>query len=301
MIFQGTASFILLRKVNMLLPDTIHKYVSQPYPLWETTVTQILVHQKWEDLKKGHLQNPSDYSTARSISGANIPLEGRLPITNEFKSQIIFLENPSPKYLGDFYNEHGLCPCTESELTLDDSMTKLKSAMEVFDLVEPASQFFKMLVRSVQVLKQEDPEIDMSYSHPLIPFSIFISVCPDNSMVSSLRVAESILHESMHLKLSLIENVIPMVKANTGNLYYSPWREEKRPAQGLLHGLFVFRAIFDFFTTLNARLDSDIAVDYIIFRKEQIMNEMLHLKDFHLCPDLTADGAILTKNLLPLS
>jgi HEXXH motif-containing protein len=113
-------------------------------------------------------------------------------------------------------------------------------------------------------------------------------------------VAESILHESMHLKLSLIEQIVPLVKPDTGNRYYSPWRDEPRPAHGVMHGLFVFRAVFDFFRSLNGQTRASIK-DHLDFRQEQIIEEFRQLDQFDRCPDLTSDGAILIKNLLPLS
>ncbi len=227
--------------------------------------------------------------------------ETDFPISDNDKGEIVYLEAPSFEYLLKFYDEHGLYPCSEDDLESNAAITKLKSAFAIIDLVKPAHFCITKLVRSIQVLKQEDEEVDVSYSHPKIPFSIFVSVCQDNSMLSNLRVAESILHEAMHLKLTLIENVMPLVKPNTGNLYFSPWREEKRPAQGVLHGAFVFCAILHFCKLILSNLKSLNEINYVLFRIQQISDEIKQLKDFHLCDDLTTDGAILIKNLLPLN
>jgi HEXXH motif-containing protein len=164
--------------------------------------------------------------------------------------------------------------------------------------VRPVLDDVLTLVRSIQVLQSEDDEIDVSYSHPGIAFSIFVSLCKDISPLSDLRVAESILHEAMHLKLTLIEKIVPLVKVDTGNRYYSPWREELRPARGVLHGMFVFRTILDFFRGLGVPEGEGIA-GYLTFRKEQIIHELRQLRGFYTCPDFTPDGAILTENLLP--
>jgi len=284
----------------MGLVDIVHNYIKQPFPLWECDVTNALVQNKWIDLRKRDLSNLNDYSTARSINYA-VPLGNRYPISANLENETMYLETSSLEYLQGFYDEHGLSPFSDQEIESNAILPKLKSAMAMIDLVKPAHICITKLVRSIQVLKQEDPEIDVSYSHPKIPFSIFVSVCHDSSPLSSLRVAESILHEAMHLKLTLLENVVILVKPNTRNLFYSPWRIEKRPAQGILHGLFVFRAILAFYNDLEKILDPKIVASYINNRKEQITNEFVELKNFPLCPDLTLYGAILAKNLLPLN
>jgi len=285
----------------MSLVDIVHNYIKQPYPLWEYDVNEVLVQQKWIDLRKHSISDLNDYSTARCIHNYTVPLGIRFPISCNLENETIYLETPSLDYLQHFYDKHGLYPYSEYEIETNAVLSKLKSAIAVFDLVKPAYTCIAKLVRSIQVLKQDDVEIDISYSHPKIPFSIFVSVCQDSSPLSSLRVAESILHEAMHLKLTLLENVVQLVKPNTGNLFFSPWRDEKRPAQGVLHGLFVFRAILDFFGELGNNPNSEIMTNHLNNRNEQIAHEINLLKDFHSCPDLTKDGATLTKNLLPLN
>jgi HEXXH motif-containing protein len=156
-------------------------------------------------------------------------------------------------------------------------------------------------VRTIQVLRTDDADIDLSYSHPNIPFSIFISVCDNESMISNLRVAESILHEAMHLKLTLIEDLIPLIKPDTNSLYYSPWRNEERPAKGVLHGLFVFRAIREFYKELQKIgifIDSE---NYLENRLREIENEVEQLKDFATSPSLNELGTNLVISLLPLN
>jgi hypothetical protein len=283
------------------MKSIVHSYIENPFPVWETRVTEALVQNKWNELKKYQLHDPNEYTTSRFLNKLPTAQVNRFSILNGFENEVIYLETPSFNYLDNFYSEHGLHPCNEIELVSNNALTKLKSAMAVIDLIKPAYSCVTKLVRSVQVLKQEDAEIDVSYSHPVIPFSIFVSVCQDNTAPSNLRVAESMLHESMHLKLTLIENVIQLVKPNTGNVYFSPWRDEKRPAQGILHGLFVFRAILDFYNELSTILDSRIISDFLNIRKEQIGYEISLLKQFQYCFDLTKDGAILSKNLLPLN
>ncbi len=199
-----------------------------------------------------------------------------------------------------FYEEHGLSPLNAPELIAADGQSKIIGALELLGQVNGLLKSVSQLVNSIQVLKSGDEEIDVSYSHPELFSTIFVSVCKDLTPLSAVRAAESILHESIHLKLTLIEHLVPLVKPDTGNRYFSPWREEARPARGVMHGLFVFRAVLDFFRTLNGQTRASIK-DHLDFRQEQIIEEFEQLDQFDRCPDLTPDGATLIKNLLPLS
>jgi HEXXH motif-containing protein len=83
---------------------------------------------------------------------------------------------------------------------------------------------------------------DVSHSDPELPFCIFISLPQPGEADAALRVAEAILHESMHLQLTMIELCVPLIARDLlGG--YSPWKHEVRPVSGLLHGLYVFAVI----------------------------------------------------------
>lgn len=99
------------------------------------------------------------------------------------------------------------------------------------------------VVRSLHVLRAPEG-YDVSHSEPTIPFSIFVSVPGPGEKDAVLRVAESIVHEAMHLQLTLVENAIPLV--TTAAEGYSPWQGRDRPVRGLLHGLYVFAVIARF-------------------------------------------------------
>lgn len=66
------------------------------------------------------------------------------------------------------------------------------------------------------------------------------------------NLAECVLHELMHQKLCNIEDVALLFKGK-GHLqdkYYSPWRNDPRPLRMILHGLFVFTGIIEFWQQL---------------------------------------------------
>ena len=90
---------------------------------------------------------------------------------------------------------------------------------------------------------------DVSHSEPRWRTTIFVSIPDRDDEVGALRLAESIVHEAMHLHLTNREQLIQFVARGDGKLR-SPWRNEPRPFQGVLHGLYVFSCLSWFFRRL---------------------------------------------------
>ncbi len=276
------------------------EFIQNPTCLWDMETTKRLVEIKWSAwISAGLLSNPTEYSSAAIVSRKFELVSNRLQI--EIDSPLkTYIEGFSEEHLGNFYLENGLVPLGSEEII--SAKTKLEKALSLFDYSDGPLKSINLLIRSIHVVKQDDPEIDVSHSDPDIPFSIFLSVCKDITPISNIRVAESILHEAMHLKLTLLESIIPLVEFDIFETFYSPWRGVKRPVRGVLHGLFVFRSIVDFFKE-NEFIGCDDAKvrNYLDRRTAQITSEFEHLKDFHSSKGLTQSGANLVRNLLPLN
>jgi uncharacterized protein len=59
--------------------------------------------------------------------------------------------------------------------------------------------------------------------------------------------AETLIHEHRHCVLGLVEEMVPpLVDPESTRLCYAPWRDDPRPAAGLLHGCFAHVAITRF-------------------------------------------------------
>lgn len=278
----------------MGIQKIIQDYLKQPLPLWENEITQTLVDYKWTELTAQSRITPNSYTISECIIKGKRANEINLSLsTNNYNIKVAVPAND----LKEFYKKHGIEPLEITNEKFENEFIKIKTALDIFQKVKPTENFILNIIKSVQLIKAEYSDTDISYSHPEIPFSIFFSVCEEISIISDLRVAESILHEAMHLKLTLIENIVPLVIPNARGVYFSPWRDEPRPARGVLHGLFVFKALLDFFEDL---IETNIAEkEYIQLRINQIKEDLCQLKYFFTCPDLTKDGATLTTNLLP--
>jgi len=85
-------------------------------------------------------------------------------------------------------------------------------------------------------------EVHRSFSAANLAGTIFLS-----EAIDILRLAEAIVHEFHHNELYGYSHVVPIIKSESRELYYSPWREDARPLDGLIHAIFVFAGVCDFY------------------------------------------------------
>ena len=176
---------------------------------------------------------------------------------------------------------------------------QLEEAIAFLNLVPTVWPTVTTLVRSLHIIDPVEDEIDISFSDPAIPFSIFVSVPRMWSQVAALRVAEAILHEAMHLQLTLVERVVPLAVPQR-TMYYSPWRDEQRNSEGILQALYVFSVIRSFLKLIPVRWPSPV-YDHAANRLAQIDCQIEQARDFQECDELTPDGTALVARLLDIA
>jgi HEXXH motif-containing protein len=100
------------------------------------------------------------------------------------------------------------------------------------------------------------------------------------------------------LQLTLIERHVSCVGSEAGAAF-SPWQRCPRPALGLLHGLYVFTAIAQWLTTLDAvrTLSSEDRV-YVDRRRADIREEVTAVVSLPSSKALTPFGRMLAAWLL---
>jgi HEXXH motif-containing protein len=174
----------------------------------------------------------------------------------------------------------------------------VEEALEILGGVPTVLPTVCSLVRALHLLDPADDEVDISFSEPSLPFSAFISVPGPGTVSRALRVAEALLHEAMHLQLTLVEAIVPLV-THTERTYFSPWRNEYRTAQGVLHALYVFRVI-DAFLGASSFEGPALAPSrhHAGERRAMIASQVQEIRHFRTCADLTADGAACVDRLL---
>ena len=173
----------------------------------------------------------------------------------------------------------------------------LSSALELIRTVPPLLGTVAGLCRSLHVLTATGIDFDTSYSDPSLPFSIFVSCPPPTALNRIERLAENIVHEALHLQLSLVEAAEPLVLENQDETcLFSPWKNEPRTAQGILHGVYVFGNLRYFWNRVAGSTPQ-----YSVFAKrriEEIDRELSTVAKFPTNSALTAMGQQLAKSLL---
>jgi HEXXH motif-containing protein len=97
-------------------------------------------------------------------------------------------------------------------------------------------------------LRSPDPCVHLSFSVPRLSGVIFLSQPTTEMRVPvSLKLAEVLVHEFAHNELHLHQESQQLYTEDPKERFYSPWRPDPRPLNGLLHGLYSFWHVAEFF------------------------------------------------------
>lgn len=276
------------------LHDRIRAALPAREARWYDGLAPVLAAQEWSQLARSGIEQVS-YGAARVLrKDPNAVRLGNL-------MHRVGLGRPVPleRYDAVMLARYGVIGLREPGSNFDPEYleAELAHAMLLIDVVPGAGEVCRELVWSITPVDVEGSGYDTGYSDPALPFSIFIGAHAAEDCVPTIRLAESVLHEAMHLQLSLIEDSVPLIVGN-GEQRYSPWQRRPRPTQGILHGLYVFRVIQDWLGGLitdPARAKADI--EHARIRIMQIEAECSELANVAASDDLTTDGRILAAAL----
>jgi hypothetical protein len=152
------------------------------------------------------------------------------------------------------------------------------------------------LVHAVHLLEPQGTGYDTSHSDPELPCSVFVSV-PLGEPDAPVRLAESLIQEAMHLQLTMLARHERLVR-NASVKAWSPWQQTERPALGLLHGLFVFRAIDVWLGQVQHSAREAEARRYAERRRGEIAREIAAVKSLPESASLTKFSVLLARRLL---
>jgi HEXXH motif-containing protein len=256
-------------------------------PLWWPGLATALVRDR-----ASRLDFPlQEYTTSRFLERALAPRKFLRNCSGGSASHLALTLEVMPLSLHERFADRGLEFAKEDEVTSETAAVVCAATRLICP--EPSlAQTVRALVRSVHILKSKSAGFDVSFSDPKIPFSVFLSV--PSGAHADLRIAEALVHECMHLQLTLVEEVLPLVKRGQASSY-SPWKQANRPISGVMHALYVFRVIDSWLASL-AGLRSQSAV--IERRRAQIAEEVSELELSGKEPGFTSDGAQLIQRLL---
>ncbi|HEV2912606.1 MAG TPA: HEXXH motif-containing putative peptide modification protein [Pyrinomonadaceae bacterium] len=274
--------------------------------IWFPHLTKDLVKIGWRDIIHTYGLTKSNYSTGRLISGNLDAQCGLVACISSLVDYMACEESAIQiELLADDiahkYRKDGVDFYTIEEIVSTTVLDCLTDAITLITRVPSLAATVTTLTKTLHIIRPEDDANDVSFSEPHIPFSIFVSVPLKRQRNDALRVAESIVHEAMHLQLTLVERITPLIK-HSDKTYYSPWREEYRPIQGVLHASYVFRVIDEFLAHLQLESSlSDENIVYIDKRRKQIADQIRKVQYLKVCHDLTREAQSFAKRLIERS
>lgn len=274
------------------IPEEIKAIIFQSAEPWFPSLSELLATTAWEKISSSGIV-PYNYGTHRCLRkdpATDLQYPATLGLGNDLQCRLEIL----PEASREVFEEAGLifAPCSSIEV----NVPIIQSALSLIATTPTLSSVIAHFLRSLHLLKAPDENYDVSHSDPSVPFSIFVSI-PPVGRHERLRLAESIVHECMHLQLTAFEALFPLV-GDHNEVAYSPWRLTERPLAGVIHGLYVFTVIHSWFEILN-RCDflSPEERKFVEKRLEEVAREVAHVITLPSKPGLTDAGYGLTSYL----
>ena len=214
---------------------------------------------------------------------------------------LVLLENLPSRAVAEL-DSSGVSMRTVDESTVRADLNILSQAWHLTHACWPElSSSVEQLVRCVHVIKAPSNEVDCSFSKPDLPFTVFLSIPGEGSHARVERVAEALVHETMHLQLSLLERRIQLVESDRPDaVAFSPWRESERNVQGVLHALYVFVVVQRLWQFAADRPPQGLDRKFAEARVSTVRQEVERAQQLVVAPGLTREGRQLVRQLLTL-
>jgi uncharacterized protein len=119
--------------------------------------------------------------------------------------------------------------------------TTLKQAWQLLEQHHPAlaAEVAETIMVMVPLLAQG--EVYASSSSPEAFGAIAMSAPPDE-----YECAVTLVHETQHLKLSALTDIVALTLPDDGRRFYAPWRPDPRPVSGLIQGTYAHLGVSRF-------------------------------------------------------
>ena len=236
------------------------------------------------------------YSTAQFLNGSKpcvldtVSVAG-FPFDSALRVELL------PSTLASRWQSLGLQFATKRDIENMRFDEVLAKSLDLMRLVAPLYGTVAGVCRSVHVLLASAEGYDVSYSDPSLPFSIFVSCPAEGEPDRWERLAENTLHEALHLQLSLIERIQPLVADGAKEQkVFSPWRQGERSIGGLLHAIYVFGNLRHFWRRVACRRPSLTA--FAQARLDSINSEMKMAGELLEYRHLTSVGRAVSEPFL---
>lgn len=185
------------------------------------------------------------------------------------KNEDLCILQKLPDYMSNTWSDIGIN--LDQRYDIEKSMLQIKDAFEYISKYDSDYMGFytKSLVKSIHLLKTDNDYNDTSFSDPNLPYTIFINL-PDIHLKNWIeRTVENLIHETMHLQLSLLEKKYDFYIL-TDKKIYSPWKDEPRNNKGILHAIYVFWHLKKFWEKVSSSEKNSFSKQRIEEIQEQL-------------------------------
>ena len=279
--------------VCVKIADAFRQALVQSSEPWFPNLSKLVAKQSWRRLAH-HGFNPSNYGTHRWLEKDSTAERLVIATLNlDHSHQCRFEVLPAPTRAR--YEQLGLVfPAYSSKTKF---VEVFHDALSVIASIPSLHTIVAEYLRTLHILQTPRANFDVSYSDPVVPFSIFVSV-PISKSDRTLRLVESIIHECMHLQLTLINIAVPLV-GDRNACAFSPWQRTMRPIDGVLHGLYVFSVIYACFNALEHKHSLTLYERaHIEKRQVEITQEVMQVSQLSSAGGLTDIGRSLAGYVL---
>lgn len=115
---------------------------------------------------------------------------------------------------------------------------------------------------------------------------------------SGVNFADTLIHEFQHSKLYALADIVPLHSANREPKHYSPWREDPRPLEGLLHGAYSYVGVTGYWDVQRRLRDRDARRDNAEFEFHRWSRQVAATVDTLLgSGDLTEAGVRFVRGM----
>jgi uncharacterized protein len=254
---------------------------------------EIIKDMSFEELKPALIE-PTFHAWLRAFHGHSIKSPAKnvddqeLPLDPTFFEKILELANGPPHnnfviQSQDRWYRYSMGTniiLEHDEDILEQGKVVLLQALDIIKEWNHAL-YFEMAKISPKILLVKDtlahPDKDVSFSDITLPGTLFIGVWSSTGLHSPYVIAASLIHEHLHQKLYLLQSRFEMFLPQS-TLIYSPWPKTMRPPQGVLHAVYVFSHVAQFWQKmLETPAVEEMASEHLklaIPRLEQCINDI---------------------------
>ena len=211
-------------------------------------------------------------------------------------SKIMGIDYLVPKFLDEMekvdWEKMGLTFCDKKEFSSSEYERLLSKIESLLYFSKNMHSSIKAFAINFHPLLSECEDFDVSFSDPCIPFDVFTNVPKYEEKYAAERFVEGIIHETLHLQLTAMEHLLPLFHDTllTDNVF-SPWKGEGRNERGLLHAVYVFSNIKNFWLKVHAQ--SNHINDFAVKRINEIQKELSTAGHILKSDALTPEGRML--------